>query len=84
MKHLIVIETAAELLKFANRIRTDADKLPYIGREAQLFFDFANNKVELCGAPDFVLSDEVKAQDLMDEFGRKFGISIFIEWKGKQ
>ena len=84
MRHLIVIETAAELLKFASRVRTDADRLPYIGREAQLFFDFANNKVELCGAPDFVLSDEVKAQDVMDEFGKKFGIAIFIEGKGKQ
>lgn len=78
MKTIILIETAQELLKFANPNRIEGVKIPFLGNNAKLVFENNFETVRIEGAGNFELSEKITFEDILKEFAKKLNFQIHI------
>ena len=78
MKTLIVIETAKELLKFACKVRPKGDDTPMLPDGATLVFENELQSVRLEQCQGFVLSDDIIAEDIIEELTHAAFLKIHI------
>ena len=78
MKTLIVIETAKELLKFACKVRAKGDDTPILPEGATLVFKNELQSVRLEQCQGFVLSDDIMAEDIIEELVHAAFLKIHI------
>ena len=64
MKTLIIIETAEELIAFANHVRCSGDDRPHLPQNATLILNDDLSLIRL-EAEGFQLSDKVKAEQVL-------------------
>jgi len=78
MKTIILIETAEELLKFANPNRTKGDTIPFLGNNAKLIFEnnFATIRIE--GTDNFELSEKITFEAILKEFAKTSNLQIHL------
>lgn len=79
MKNLILIETAKELIEFANRNRSHSDDQPCLPMGAKLSFHSIHPHVRL-EADGFVLDKSVTHKEVIAALTRATG--LVVEFKG--
>lgn len=80
MKTVIVIETAKELLDFANPVKAKGDKTPFLGPEAELVFEqFEVNEFgdATLNAPGFDMKG-VTTEDIIIELAKRANLKCRI------
>ena len=75
MKNIILIETAEELIKFANPAN---GKEPFLGENAMLVFENNMKNVFLQNAPGFQLSSEITAISIIEKLASNCQLKIHI------
>lgn len=78
MKTIIVIETAAELLKFAEPTRTSGDKIPFLGSDAILVCENDMGYIHLTGVEGFELAKDISIEDIIKEMAKKCHLDVHI------
>lgn len=78
MKTLIIIETAEELVKFANPIRVGDDKTPFLGNSAKLVFENDFTHITLGGAKEFELAPNISLAEILKAFAKKCNLNIHV------
>lgn len=78
MKTLIIIETAEELVKFANPNRIEGDATPFLGSGAKLVFenDFAH--ITLAGAKGFELAANISLTGILIALAIECNLQIHV------
>lgn len=80
MKQVTYLETAADLFDAARREREAAnDDRPVLPHDAELHIYLAegsllSGRVQLLHAPEFMLADDISAQDILKEACRRAGV----------
>lgn len=77
MKTIIVIETAEELVSFANPNRVEGDKDPFLGPNPKLIFENDYHYIRL-EADGFELSQGVRVEDVLKELAKEANFDIHI------
>jgi hypothetical protein len=78
LKKIILIETAKELIDFANPKRQEGDKMPYLGSDAKLVFKNNMGYIELQGAENIELSSKISFDDIFREMAKRLHLNIHI------
>ena len=78
MKTIILIESAEELIKFANPTRREGDKTPFLGSSGTIVFENNMDTVQLQGVDGFELSEKIKTEDIIKCMARSANLLIHI------
>ena len=78
MRTVIIVETAQELIDFANPKRQEGSRMPFLGPDAKLVFDNNMDTVKLQGTKDIELSDKISFENIFKEMAKRLHLNVYI------